>query len=248
MSEPPSEGTGLTGRPLAGLLELTSGELSSGGGGRLRGAEPRGGGGAPPPEEGGPPFLRRGLASLGSGRATHATTAALLAPTRVTGTTTSDGAGQPASMAHNSRTTRTAASAGHTTTKERRPERRRLDVATDGRLGPKQSRRSRSAAVRGAPLARSAAGEGEGPRSPARINGAPLKSTPRSGPELGPSETVPLAVQVENRTLDGLRSSEYIVSDRHKCFVKASRPFRSLSNEMSRLSNQCQTNCEKPSI
>lgn len=106
MSEPPSEGTGLTGRPLAGLLELTSGELSSGGSARLRGAptEPLGGGGAPPPEGGGgPPFLRRGLASLGSGRATHAT-AALLPPsdTRITGTMTSDGAGQPASMAHNS--------------------------------------------------------------------------------------------------------------------------------------------------
>ncbi|KAL3223795.1 hypothetical protein MRX96_027105 [Rhipicephalus microplus] len=101
----------------------------------------------------------------------------------------------PWRITHAQHATRTAASAGHTTTKERRPERRRLDVATDGRLGPKQSRRSRSAAVRGAPLARSAAGEGEGPRSPARINGAPLKSTWRSGPELGPSVTVPLAVQ-----------------------------------------------------
>lgn len=86
MSEPPSEGTGLTGRPLAGLLELTSGELSSGGRALLRGAaeEPRGG---PAPQGGGPPFLRRGLASLG--RATHAT---------IPGD--HDELGQPASMAH----------------------------------------------------------------------------------------------------------------------------------------------------
>ncbi|KAL1422432.1 hypothetical protein MTO96_022298 [Rhipicephalus appendiculatus] len=213
MSEPPSEGTGLTGRPLAGLLELTSGELSSGGRARLRGApaEPRGGGGAPPPEEGGrrPPLsCAGGLASLGSGRATHATTAALLPPTdtRITGTTTSGGA-------------------GHTTTRERGPERRRLDVATGGRLGPKQSRRSRSAAVRGAPLARCAAGEGEGPRSPARINGAPLKSTSHSGPELRLNVTVPLAVPAQGRPLDGLRSSKCIVSDRHKCFTKAEKSF-----------------------
>ncbi|KAH6939482.1 hypothetical protein HPB50_018567 [Hyalomma asiaticum] len=131
MSEPPSEGTGLTGRPLAGLLELTSGELSSGGRARLRGApaEPRGGGGAPPPAGGGgPPFLRRGLASLGSDRATHAT-AALLLPTdtRITGTMTSDGAGQPASMAHNSCT--------HTHCRFRRPhdEGARTGAAAPGR-------------------------------------------------------------------------------------------------------------------
>ncbi|XP_075537094.1 uncharacterized protein LOC142572110 [Dermacentor variabilis] len=222
MSEPPSEGTGLTGRPLAGLLELTSGELSSGGSARLRGAptEPRGGGGAPPPGGGGgPPFLRRGLASLGSGRATHAT-AALLPPsdTRITGTMTSEGAGQPASMAHNS-CTRNAhyrfRRESHTQ-RERGPQ-RRLDVATTsgGRVGPKQSRRSRSAAVRGAPLARCSAGEGEGPRSPARINGAPVKSASRCGPELRLNRTVPLAVLAEGPTLNARQSRDCVVSDRH---------------------------------
>lgn len=79
--------------------------------------------------------------------------------------------------------------------------------------------------MRGAPLARCSAGEGEGPRSPARINGAPLKSASRSGPELRLNRTVPLAVLAQGRTLNASQSRDCIVPDRHRCFTRAAELF-----------------------